>query len=235
MTRESLDELRSLAAGCPATRFRANGLFVAYCGVLTIVFEGFDDCILTMKDEIDRAFPDLEEEHEGSMWPKVTLAVLRDSERLTEAEVSRLRDVAEEWHGVICSDADPVTADELLAVEYGCRSLEVRQRVEHLPLQSRAGESPLPPHHARFVRSVVGQFSRDRLREYHAAIDREGHRETHYREPATGWSLVADVAAEQMPVAHDVLEAVEKAVPGKYARLRPESWHITVRSLDRAT
>ena len=91
-----------------------------------------------------------------------------------------------------------------------------------------------PPHHARFVRSVLGQFSQDRLTEYTAAINREGNRESHYREPATGWSLVADVDPTQLPVAAPILEDVAGAVPGKYAVFEPSSWHVTIRSLDRA-
>jgi hypothetical protein len=235
MTDDSISTLRTMVADCPPIRLKPAGLFVAHCGVLTIVFEGFDTCILAMKDRVHRAFPSLEEEHEGSLWPKVTLAVLKDWKRLTEAEVGRLRTVADEWKEAICSPENEIEINELLAVEYGCRNLEVRRRTEVLPLQGGPADPTPPPHHARYVRSVLGQFTRDRIQEYTALIDREGNRETHYRESAHGWSLVADVAEEQLRFAPQILESVDSVTPGKYCPFAPASWHVTVRSLDHAT
>jgi hypothetical protein len=234
MTESSITRLREIAAGCPPIEFRPTGLFVAHCGVLTLVFDGFAACVLALKDEIDRSFTDLEVEHEGSMWPKVSLAVLRDAQRLSEEDVRRLRDVADRWHEPIRTEAPDVRIDRLLAVDYGCRSLEVRRRSEELPLLGDTLPEEAPPHHVRFVRSVLSQFSRERLAEYTVSIDREGNRESHYREPATGWSLVADVKPAQLPLAGAILEDVEREVPGKYATFEPSSWHVTIRSLDRA-
>ena len=234
MTESSITRLREVAAGCPPIQFRPTGLFVAHCGVLTLVFDGFASCVLELKDEIDRTFSDLEEEHEGSMWPKVSLAVLRDGETLSEQDVHRLRDVADRWEESI-SGLPIVEIDRLMAVEYGCRSLEVRQRSEEMILLGDTPAETSPPHHIRFVRSVLAQFSRERLSEYTVSIDREGHRESHYRNGATGWSLVADVRPEQLPLAASILEDVERVVPGKYAAFDPRSWHVTIRSLDRAS
>jgi hypothetical protein len=45
---------------------------------------------------------------------------------------------------------------------------------------------------------------------------------------------VAEVHPTQLPAAAPILEDVARAVPGKYAVLEPSSWHVTVRSLDRA-
>ena len=117
MTESSITRLREIAAGCPPIQFRTTGLFVAHCGVLTLVFDGFASCVLDLKDEIDQTFSDLEEEHEGSMWPKVSLAVLRDGQTLSEQDVHRLRDVADRWEESILSEVPMVEIDRLLAVE----------------------------------------------------------------------------------------------------------------------
>lgn len=233
MDERSLRLLRKAAARCPAVLFRPRAFFVARCGVLTVVFDGFSGPILDLKNEIEGLFPDLEEEHEGSTWAKVTLAVLKDDRNLKPRDIVRLRDLADEWNEVLRSRGDLLDVHELAAVNYGCRSLELRIETHRLPLRSSEREATAEEEHAAYVADIVAQFSRERMDRYAAELEKDGHRESHYRLPAEGWSLVVDIAPDRMPLSNSLLEEVERAVPGKYCVLEPASRHITVRSLVR--
>ncbi len=233
MDERSLNILRKAAAGCPTVLFRPTAFFVARCGVLTVVFDGFSDPILDLKNEIEDLFPDLEDEHDGSKWPKVTLAVLKDDENLKPRDIVRLRDIADEWNELLRMRGDVLDVHALAAVNYGCRSLELRIQTHPLPLGSSGLEATATEEHAAYVEDIVAQFSRERMDRYAAELEKDGHRESHYRSPVEGWSLIADIAPDRLPLANSVLEAVERAVPGKYCVLEPSSRHISIRSLVR--
>lgn len=232
MNERSIDQLRKVVAETPRAVFHPMAFFVARCGVLTLVFDGFSSALLDLKRRIEEVLPGLEPEREGSTWPKVTLAVLRDDESLSVRDIVRLRDIADEWNDVLLERGDILGIDRLVAVEYACRSLEQRKRTIQLPFGQAHAPDETSEQHAAYVRSVVSQFSRTRMDRYAAELEKEGHRETHYRSPSTGWSLIAEVAPDRLPLANKLLEEVERLVPGKYLHLAPESRHITIRSLD---
>lgn len=232
MNERSLDDLRKIVATKPQVFFRPMAFFVARCGVLTLVFEGFSSAIFELKRSIERLIPNLEPEHEGSKWPKVTLGMLKDREVLSARDIVRLRDIADDWNDTLRQDGEVIDVRNLSAVEYGCRSLEKRFRTIDLPLKVDEHAGHPPQHHAEYVQSVVSQFSRAQMDRYAAELEKRGHRETHYRSPARGWSLVADIAADRLPLANALIDEVERLVPGKYCRIDPGSRHITIRSLD---
>ncbi|MBT8402103.1 MAG: hypothetical protein KJO98_16625 [Rhodothermia bacterium] len=232
MNEHHLDELRKIAASTPQVFFRPMAFFVARCGVLTLVFDGFSSAILELKRGVEKLIPNLEPEHEGSTWPKVTLGMLRDHETLSARDIVRLRDIADDWNDTLRNEGEIIALQHLSAVEYGCRSLEKRYQTIELPLKvDELAEKP-PQYHAEFVQSIVSQFSREKMDRYAAELEKRGHRETHYRSPARGWSLVADIARDRLPLANAVIDEVERLVPGKYCRIDPDSRHITIRSLD---
>ena len=233
MTEPSIEVLKKMVAAKPRAFFRPMSFFVARSGVLTLVFDGFSQAILDLKRRIEETFPHLEPEHEGSKWPKVTLGVLRDDEALARGDIVRLRDIADRWNDVLRQEGDVLDVNRLVAVEYACRSLERRRRTVGLPLNSESDLPDPPEDHAAYVQSIVSQFSREQMGRYSVEVEKQGHRESHYRSPARGWSLVADVDLDRLPLADRVMDEVERLVPDKYCRLSPESRHITIRSLNR--
>lgn len=234
MKNDSLKKLTEIAATYPPAEFRPMAFFAARCGVLTVVFDGFSESVLQMKRDIERELPHLEGEHEGSRWPKVTLAVLKDGERLRLRDIVRLRDLADDWNEVLHRQGQLLWFDRLTAVEFGCRSTERRFQSVELPLSAESSEKKPSPTSVEFVATVVDQFSRERMDEYARELEKDGHRESHYRNPVRGWSLIADLPAGSLPLAERLLDEVEKSVPGKYCRFHVDSRHITIRSLDPA-
>ncbi len=233
MKERHLDDLRKLVAAKPQVFFRPMAFFVARCGVLTLVFDGFSNAILELKRGVEKVIPNLEPEHEGSTWPKVTLGMLRDPEVLSARDIVRLRDIADEWNDTLRSEGEIIAVQSLSAVEYGCRSLERRYQTVDLPLKVDELAAKPSQGHAEYVQSIVSQFSREQMDRYAAELEKRGHRETHYRSPARGWSLVADIAPDRLPLADAVIDEVDRLVPGKYCRIDPASRHVTIRSLDR--
>ncbi len=232
MNERYLNDLRKIVATKPQVFFRPMAFFVARCGVLTLVFEGFSSAIFELKLRVEKLIPNLEPEHEGSKWPKVTLGMLRDREALSARDIVRLRDIADEWNDTLRQEGEIIAVRSLSAVEYGCRSLERRYRTVDLPLKVDERADNPPQYHTEYVQSIVSQFSREQMDRYAAELEKRGHRETHYRSPARGWSLVADIAADRLPLANALIDEVERLVPGKYCRIDPGSRHITIRSLD---
>ena len=232
MTEKSLEKLKRMVAEYPAAQFRPAEVFVARCGVLTIVFDGFGRSILDLKREIEFTFPGLEPEHDGSKWPKVSLAILQDGVRLDRADIARIRDIADSFSKELRSHDDAINVGALSAVEYGCRSLEERIRSVDLPFSDDEDRQGPSEDHAAFVRSILAQFSRHKLNQYAGEVNMHEHRENHYRSPARGWSLVADVPADQLWLAERLTNEVLQAVPDRYRRLDPASLHITIRTLD---
>ena len=54
---------------------------------------GFPLALKDLKNNVDRVLPGLPKENPGSMWPKTTLAPLKDGRRLTPEQLKLLMDI----------------------------------------------------------------------------------------------------------------------------------------------
>ena len=219
--------LRALVRGDSCV-LRPQTYFVAWNGVLTLVYDGFPPVLAGIKARLNEEDA-LPPENFGSRWPKTTLAALRDdAPPLSLAELTSLRALCEE-HASQLSLRVPVSS--LSFVSYDQRGLEsVRERSD-VALGSAVDDTePSDAEQAR-VRGVLDEWSD--LETYLPRVNAPGSRIGSYREASPqGSTLVAFVGTSELrePVAQ-FCSAVDALLPGRYAWLDDASWHCTVRAL----
>ena len=225
----SFDEprLRALVRGDRCV-LRPQTYFVAWNGVLTLVYDGFPPVLAGIKARLNEE-DGLPPENFGSRWPKTTLAALRDdAPPLSLAELTSLRALCEE-HASKLSLRVPVSS--LSFVSYAQRGLEsVRERSD-VALGSTADDSePSAAEQAR-VRGVLDEWSD--LETYLPRVNQPGSRISSYREASPqGSTLVAFIGASELRELVALFRsAVDALLPGRYAWLDDASRHCTVRAL----
>ena len=219
--------LRALVRGDRCV-LRPQTYFVAWNGVLTLVYDGFPPVLAGIKARLNEE-DGLPPENFGSRWPKTTLAALHDdAPPLSLAELTSLRALCEEYASQL-SLRVPVSS--LSFVSYAQRGLEsVRERSD-VALGSTADDSePSAAEQAR-VRGVLDEWSD--LETYLPRVNAPGSRIGSYREASPqGSTLVAFIGASELrELVAQFRSAVDALLPGRYAWLDDASRHCTVRAL----
>ena len=219
--------LRALVRGDSCV-LRPQTYFVAWNGVLTLVYDGFPPVLAGIKARLNEE-DGLPPENFGSRWPKTTLAALHDdAPPLSLAELTSLRALCEE-HASQLSLRVPVSS--LSFVSYDQRGLEsVRERSD-VALGSTVDDSePSDAERAR-VRGVLDEWSD--LETYLPRVNAPGSRIGSYREASQhGSTLVAFVGTSELrELVAQFRSAVDALLPGRYAWLDDASLHCTVRAL----
>ena len=225
----SFDEprLRALVRGDSCV-LRPRTYFVAWNGVLTLVYDGFPPVLAGIKARLNEE-DGLPPENFGSRWPKTTLAALHDdAPPLSLAELTSLRALCEE-HASKLSLRVPV--ERLSFVSYDQRGLEsVRERSD-VALGSAVDDAePSDAEQAR-VRGVLDEWSD--LETYLPRVNAPGSRISSYRESSPqGSTLVAFIGTSELrELVAQFRSAVDALLPGRYAWLDDASLHCTVRAL----
>lgn len=229
------------ASGCKSATLQPRDFFVAWNGVICIVYEGFPPSLVGLKEALagvklsDAAR--LRPENFGSKWPKTSLGALRDEETtLTLEQLELLRGLCAE-HGARLRGADGSGIDlrELSVVEYDARGLEAVRERTGVPLISAPAEGPSTAECER-VSGVLAEW--DDLAAYLPRVNAAGSRASSYRDESPhGHTLVGFL---HLPDAQPALAgelarfraAVDAALPGCYSWFSETSLHVTVRSLD---
>ena len=226
----SFDEprLRALVRGASCV-LRPQTYFVAWNGVLTLVYAGFPPVLAGIKARLNEEDA-LPPENFGSRWPKTTLAALQDdAPPLSLAELTGLRALCEEYASQLTSLRVPV--ERLSFVSYDQRGLEsVRERSD-VALGSAVDDSePSDAEQAR-VRGVLDEWSD--LETYLPRVNAPGSRISSYRESSpAGQTLVAFIGTSELrELVAQFRSAVDALLPGRYAWLDDASLHCTVRAL----
>ena len=219
--------LRALVRGDRCV-LRPQTYFVAWNGVLALVYEGFPPVLAGIKARLNEE-DGLPPENFGSRWPKTTLAALHDdAPPLSLAELTSLRALCEEYASKL-SLRVPVSS--LSSVSYDQRGLEsVRERSD-VALGSDVDDSePSDAEQAR-VRGVLDEWSD--LEAYLPRVNAPGSRIGSYREASPqGSTLVAFIGASELrELVAQFRSAVDALLPGRYAWLDDASLHCTVRAL----
>jgi len=233
-------------------------LFVAWNGVLVLVYEGFPPSLVQCKRRIEMFLGSgpgeggLKEENFGSKWPKTTLGALDDDNnegKVSLEELTTLRDLCARHSSRILSlprrDAD-VAVRSVSAVEYECRSLEkLRSRTDLDLLPSTASPSSDDNDEFSFcsaeererTQSVVDEWNDD-LDSYLSKVNAPGSRIQSYRDASTagGRTCAVFVDDDAMPSAlrrclGEFRRDVDVAFPGRYSWMGEGSLHCTLRSL----
>ena len=219
--------LRALVQGDSCV-LRPQTYFVAWNGVLTLVYDGFPPVLAGIKARLNEE-DGLPPENFGSRWPKTTLAALHDdAPPLSLAELTRLRELCEE-HASKLSLRVPV--ERLSFVSYDQRGLEsVRERSD-VALGSAVDDSEPSAEEQARVRGVLDEWSD--LEAYLPRVNAPGSRIGSYREASPqGSTLVAFVGnSELRELVAPFRSAVDALLPGRYAWLDDASLHCTVRAL----
>ena len=225
----SFDEprLRALVRGDRCV-LRPQTYFVAWNGVLTLVYAGFPPVLAGIKARLNEE-DGLPPENFGSWWPKTTLAALRDdAPPLSLAELTSLRALCEEYASKL-SLRVPVSS--LSFVSYDQRGLESGVTRSDVALGSAVDDSePSDAERAR-VRGVLDEWSD--LETYLPRVNQPGSRISSYREASPqGSTLVAFIGASELRELVALFRsAVDALLPGRYAWLDDASLHCTVRAL----
>ena len=207
---------------------RPQTYFVAWNGVLTLVYEGFPPVLAGIKARLNEEDA-LPPENFGSRWPKTTLAALQDdAPPLSLAELTSLRALCEEY-ALKLSLRVPV--ERLSFVSYDQRGLEsVRERSD-VALGSAVDDAEPSAAERERVRGVLDEWSD--LETYLPRVNAPGSRIGSYRESSPqGSTLVAFIGASELrELVAQFRSAVDALLPGRYAWLDGASLHCTVRAL----
>lgn len=209
-------------------------LFVAWNGVITLVFCGFPDSLVLAKERLGMFLPDLATEKFGSMWPKTTLGAVNDScDVLSLAEFSCLRDICLEFSEKISVIESVLPVKSLPCVAYECRGLEKLKDRNDVELSNPKKVLDNPS--SEEINKVDGVVSEwEILEEYLPRVNAPGSRIGSYREGKDGSTCVAflDIPFNLRIILVDFKMAVDTAFPGRYSWMAESSLHCTLRSLD---
>ena len=135
---------------------RPQTYFVAWNGVLALVYKGFSPVLAGIKARLNEE-DDLPPENFGSRWPKTTLAALKDdAPPLSLAELTSLRALCED-HASKLSLRVPV--ERLSFVSYDQRGLESVRERSNVALGSAVDDSEPSDAERERVRGVLDEWS----------------------------------------------------------------------------
>mmetsp|Transcript_23062 Transcript_23062/g.34944 ORF Transcript_23062/g.34944 Transcript_23062/m.34944 type:complete len:216 (-) Transcript_23062:144-791(-) len=162
-------------------------LFVAWNGVLALVYEEFPSSLALAKDRLNMSMPD-KSENFGSKWPKTTLGALNDSiEGFTLDKISKLRDLCRKYLKEIASANIRLQIGTLSVVQYDSRGLErLNERVDIALDREPEEASFVEEKQKNIVNSVVEEW--DDLLDYLPKVNAAGSRISSYRDQSPSGS-----------------------------------------------
>ncbi|DBA70060.1 TPA: hypothetical protein ACH3X2_012307 [Trebouxia sp. C0005] len=208
-------------------------------------YRGFSPALAGLKQELNSKHPELPRENPGSKWPKSSLGALRDNQRLTPEHLSVLLKLCRSFDESLQNEVDKVLVDHLLVVFYKCRSLEKYLELSKVPLSSeyQLDDSMPSQQEQDNVQAVLQEADHP---SYWVSASKDGNRESHYRGPALGCTLVASLVgqnnhtnktldhntgAQLTKVINQFRQQVDQFLPDMYAWFDDSSLHVTIRAL----
>mmetsp|Transcript_20046 Transcript_20046/g.43459 ORF Transcript_20046/g.43459 Transcript_20046/m.43459 type:complete len:455 (-) Transcript_20046:20-1384(-) len=182
-------------------------LFVAWNGVIVLVYDGFPPSLIMAKEQLSSVggddgygyFPKLKDENFGSKWPKTTMAAVFDNAPdMTVEELTHLKKICQDYGQKIANNNSETTVHansnaihirQLSLVQYECRSLEKLYSRVDISLEENTNSNglldlvsqPLDKE-KEVVNSVVGEWSSSSLEEYLPKVNQPGSRMNSYRQ-----------------------------------------------------
>ena len=245
---ELIDSLKKTAF----TRLTPTSFFVAWHGVLALVFSDFTPPVPKLKTEMSAMEYQwgLPFEQSPSKWPKMNLGCLREGLTLTLDQLRALQKIVDSFRETVRVDPWKLNIRHLSTVMYACRSLERtlwRSDVSLEPSRQEvaAGVEPPSANPSATVQHVLSECTSDEgvLANYIQNINKNGGRENHYTDSSCGMSLVAFAhdPDDSSSFVTSMLKAplylaqfrsqVDAALPGYYTWFPWESLHCTIRTL----
>lgn len=227
------DRLVAVVESTQASVLRPAEFLIGYNGVPMLVYDGFSESLLKLKDRIVGELQ-LPHENSGSLFPKTTLGALKKGTTLSLDDLLTLRRICDEMNIHIEREKVAFDVGELAVVVFLCRSLENRLLTHSIGLRRVVDEglrTSIPPDHSRrLVRQILDDFALDNLPTYLSKVVGERNHEEHYRSPWVEATLIYQLPSQ--PTFLETFEkAVDEALPGRFAFFRPASRHVTIRAL----
>ncbi|KAL0029394.1 hypothetical protein WJX77_004302 [Trebouxia sp. C0004] len=208
-------------------------------------YRGFSPALAGLKQELNSKNPELPRENPGSKWPKTSFGALKDNQRLTPEHLSVLLKLCRIFNESLQTEAKKLLVDHLLIVIYKCRSLEKYLELLKVPLSSedQLDDSMPSQQEQDNVQAVLQEADHP---SYWVSASRDGNRESHYRGPALGCTLVASLGGQTTftnktldhnkgtqltEVINQFRQQVDQSLPGMYAWFDDGSLHVTIRAL----
>ena len=186
--------VKEIICSKPQTIVKPREFFMAWSGVLTLAYQGFTPTLLDVKKELVQKISGIKPENPGSKWPKTTLGVLRDGEKLSLDDLCLLRKICDKFNTEINKKKFVFNIDQLQVVVFQCRTIEKRLVTYQIDLNPNEFDDNDPPErHIEDVNETMKQFSDSRLKEYWSDVSRPGNRESHYRMPHIESTLIYDL------------------------------------------
>ena len=208
--------------------------FLAWHGVITVVFQRFPKELLNIKQTVSKLIPDLAPERAGSKWPKVTLAARQTSAGLGKEEALILHAILNKASARL-RVVRPIKISNISIVQYRSQSLETRESQWDIPLQCTTRSQSL----SQFIQPEVTQLLSSRLTglssEELDKVSSVGRDISEYRQEHMGWTMICDLPHFMVDELNQLRNEVGSLLPNRYAWLQPTSHHLTLRGLDRLT
>ena len=211
-----------------------KAFFPAWCGVMTLVYEGFTPPLVRIKEQITRELDGLQAENPGTIWSKTTIGAVQDGRRITFEQLLTLRDLCDQYCQQIQRESWLMEIHSLKLVNFACRSLERRVAVYDIPLQSEHDPSPPSAMQRAAVDETLSQLSHDdeELYKYwEHDVARDGNRVSHYRSSYYETTLVYDLPPQKPSWLAGFKNAVDAKLPGLYGWFEDTSLHMTIRAI----
>jgi len=212
-------------------------LFVAWNGVIVLVYKGFPRSLMLAKERLCTLLPGLKDENFGSKWPKTTLAAVKDgTPDLTMTQFERLRDICGEYSSKIANCNILINVERLSIVEYERRGLEkLAVRKDILLHKNRQLDlnSSVSSNERKVVDNVVKEWSN--LDTYLPKVNAPGSRISSYRE-ASGRGSTCVAFLDPLPnelwqCLTEFQKTLNDVFPERYVWLNDSSLHCTLRSI----
>eukprot|EP00928_Gymnodinium_smaydae_P042815 TRINITY_DN28802_c0_g1_i1.p1 TRINITY_DN28802_c0_g1~~TRINITY_DN28802_c0_g1_i1.p1 ORF type:complete len:264 (-),score=31.99 TRINITY_DN28802_c0_g1_i1:205-894(-) len=217
--------LSELKDACGPFTLRPRQYLVAWSGVIVLAYDGWPAEVEMFKDQLLSTLP-LKPENPGSVWPKTSLAALRDGMRLEPQQLEVLKQICADATNQLLQTDWSLDVKTLCSTTFACRSQERLLCSVPITLGGRPGGLASPTSKA-YVDKVIDEYKSE---DYWLQASRDGSRESHYRGAVLGNSLVAFIT-DVPPGMSSLRSQVDAALPGCYEWFSEISLHCTIRGL----
>ena len=247
--------IQNIIQSSPIVYLRPYQFFVAWNGVITLVFDGWPEPITMLKNTIQSKYHKINKENFGSKFPKITLGCIKDNIHMDINMLNTVRNICDSFN-IIMNDSLITNIDEGYNYEY---IKELNKRMDSFKQTKKEWFNEdykengidlikidaltLSYYECCSQESIV--FAQKiKLNDRHTFLGKPqrlvlnmnesdntnylkyGNRTSHYREPNMGVSLIY-----KLDIIPKFIKDFTDLLPNIYDIFDPNSWHITLRTI----
>lgn len=219
-------------------------LIVSYNGVLALVYSGWPETAIELKNLIKDSLVDKLEgldtvytkERGGSRFAKVSLGAMCQTCRLSEQQLVRLRSLCRMWSMKLEDTKELLTVRQISLIAYKNRALSLSpyQSWKTQLGVSSSENSIIDSNQLNFVKNVVSEAQEDTM--YLEKVNADGNRAPSYLERVSpGLTVVArwedNREDSEPPWLRNFFKSIHAEFPGMFIQFPPSSLHVTLRGV----